>query len=322
MPPAVIGLAPVIADQAQSFVRSTVMSMLTTDEFDALWIQANREAHRGLVAVLTGNARAAIEISDQGDVSNSLGPIIDTARAKLTDRGFAFAEKIPTIDKQFVLFQSPELVRAQKATSALNEASAVLPWLTLLMAAAAVWAAPKGARRRTAAVVGVSVAVAMALLAVAISIGRSIYLGAVPADVLSPQAAAVLIDTFLLPLRTTLRAVFVLAVVISIADFLTGSSGSATAVRAAYRKAVDAVRAPNEGRAPYPIESAVAKFRTALRALVIATAVITLVFWRYPSGVVVVVIVLIAVAMLLVVELVARPALIECDVEVDDAPHG
>ena len=28
----------------------------------------------------------------------------------MTDRGFAFAEKIPSVDKQFVLFQSPDMV--------------------------------------------------------------------------------------------------------------------------------------------------------------------------------------------------------------------
>jgi hypothetical protein len=164
------------------------------------------------------------------------------------------------------------------------------------------------------ALVGVSLAVAMALLAVAISIGRSIYLGAVPPDALSPEAAAVLIDTLLLPLRTTLRAVFVLAVVIALVGYLTGTSGSAFAVRAAYGKAINTLRAPKGGRSPYAIESAVARSRIPLRVLIIAIAVMTLVFWKYPSGVVVVVTVLLAVAALLVVELVARPALVERDV--------
>ncbi|MGW6699143.1 hypothetical protein [Nocardia sp. NPDC055049] len=318
VPPAVVGLAPVIADQAESFVHRTVASFVASDQFEALWIQANEQAHQALVAVLTGQTRPGVDVSDQGVVSISLAPIIDRVRAALIDRGFAFADKVPTVDKSFVLFESPELVKAQRATSALDKASAVLPWLTLLAAVGAVWVAPNGARRRAVALVGVSIAIAMALLAVAIALGRSWYLGAVPADVLSAQAATVLIDTVLVPLRTALRAVFVLAVVIAVVGYLTGSSGSAAAVRGAGTRALDALR-PEHGRAPNPIESAVARFRIPLRVVIIVIAVTTLVFWPYPSGVVVVVTVLVAVAALLVVELVARPALVERDSPVTEA---
>lgn len=313
VPPAVVGLAPVIADQAESFVHRTVESFVSSDQFEALWIQANRQAHQALVGVLTGETRPAVQISDQGTVSISLAPIIDRVRAALIDRGFAFADKIPTIDDSFVLFESPELVKAQRVTSAMEKASGVLPWLALLVAAGAVWAAPRGARRRAISLVGVSIAVAMALLAMTITLGRSLYLGAVPAEALSSQAAAVLIDTMLVPLRTILRAVFALAVVIALVGYLTGSSRSAVAVRGACRKALDAMRVPKDGRAPYPIESAVAQFRIPLRVVIVAIAVTTLVFWPYPSGAVVVVTVFAALVALLVVELVARPALVERD---------
>lgn len=311
VPPAVVGLAPVIADQAQSFVHGTVASLLATDEFETLWTQANRQAHESLVAVLTGDTRESIQIDDQGTVSISLAPIIDEARSRLTDRGFAFADKIPTIDKSFVLFQSPQLVTAQNATSALDKASTVLPWLTLLAAACAVWAAPRRSRLRAVALVGVSIAAAMALLAVAISIGRSVYLGAVTAENLSPQVAETLIDTVLLPLRTTLRAVLAVAIVIAVVAYLSGPSTSAVAIRGAYRRGLSALRAPRGGRAPHPIEVAALRFRTPLRVLIVVIAVITLVFWKYPSGVVVVVTVLLAVVALFAVEVLARPALAE-----------
>ncbi len=45
VPPAVVGLAPVIADQAESFVHRTVESVVASDQFEALWIQANEQAH-------------------------------------------------------------------------------------------------------------------------------------------------------------------------------------------------------------------------------------------------------------------------------------
>ena len=296
VPRVVVGLAPLLAEEARSFVHDTVESLLSSDQFGALWIHANREAHEALVAMLTGKTSAAVAIDAEGTVSISLRPIIDTVRDKLIARGFAFAERIPEIDKSFVLIESPSLAKAQRAVSALDKLAAALPWLTLLAAAIAVGVTPRGSRLRSFSLVGVSLAVAMALLAVAISIGRSLYLGAVDADVLAPDSAAVLIDSLLQPMRTTLRAVFALGVVIALSGYLAGSSATANLLRRSYR------------REPSAAGSFAAKFRIPLRAAIIATAVATLVLWKYPSAVVVICIALVALAAIAAVELVARPA--------------
>ncbi|MDX5451695.1 MAG: hypothetical protein LPK27_02885, partial [Rhodococcus sp. (in: high G+C Gram-positive bacteria)] len=166
---AVEGLAPVIAGQARNFVYETVLSLVQTDQFEDLWIQANRAAHTGLVAVVTGEGGpSSVTVDESGTVSISLGTIIDNVKARLLDRGFSFAEKIPDIDKQFVLFQSPELIKAQRAVSALDTASDVLPWLTIAAAVAAVAVAPPGRRRRALAFVGAALLVGMLILAVAL----------------------------------------------------------------------------------------------------------------------------------------------------------
>ncbi len=165
--------------------------------------------------VMTGNyGPDSVEVDQSGTVSISLSTIIDRVKTALTDRGFAFADKIPSVDKEFVLFQSPELVKAQRAVSALDKVSAVLPWLGIACAAAAVAVAPTGRRLRTLSLVGLSIALGMLVLAIGILIGRAIYLDSVPTDILSPDAATAVIDTVLVPLRTSLRAVAVLGVVV------------------------------------------------------------------------------------------------------------
>ncbi|TSD45417.1 hypothetical protein FFI94_004065 [Rhodococcus sp. KBS0724] len=308
VPQVVVGLAPVIADQAKSFIHQTVGSVVSSDAFENLWVEANREAHQSLTAVLTGDTRAAVDISDKGEVSISLAPMIEKARSALVDRGFAFADRIPDIDKSFVIFESPKLVKAQRLVSALDKASAVLPWVILILAAGAIWCAPRGSRLRTLSLVGITVAVAMALLAVSLSIGRAVYLDDIPSDVLSQQAAGVIVDTLLLPLKTSLRAVFVLGVVVAIVGYLTGGSSSALAVRRGFSKAVDSVRSPSADREPRAIETVCAKYIVALRVLIVVIAVAVLVFWRYPSGVVVAVTVLVTVLALVALEVIARPA--------------
>jgi hypothetical protein len=310
VPPAVVGLAPVLTEQAKSFIDQTVRSLLRSEQFEELWVQANKQAHEALVKLLTGEARAAIVVDDSGTVSIALEPIVAKVRDRLKDRGFAFADNIPDIDKSFVIFRSPDLVKAQNAVSALDKASTILPWLTLLVAVAAVWAAPRGSRRRAVSLVGVSIALAMVVLAIGLSIGRSMYLDAVPADVLSRGSAEALIDAVLIPLRSMLRALAVVAVVVALLGYLSGSSRSAGAVRGAYSKTVDSLRGRGT-RAPHPVETFAARYRMPLRLSIIAVAIAVLVFWDYPSGLVVTATVLVAVLAMVVVELVARPAVVQ-----------
>jgi len=309
VPPAVTGLAPVLTQQARSFIDETVQRLLASDQFQTLWTAANRRAHENLVAVLTGDNARAVQIDDDGTVSIELKPVIDNVRAALVDRGFAFASNIPDINKSFVIFRSPDLVKAQNAVSALDKAASILPWVTLLVAAAAIWAAPSGSRRRAFSLVGVVIAIAMALLAISISIGRALYLDAVPPDVMSDDAAAVLLDTVVVPLRTSLRAVAVLGIAIALIGYLTGSSASAAAIRRGFGTMMNATRGNGSGRVPHRVEIYAAQFRLPLRIVIIAIAIIVLVFWDYPSGLVVMMTILIAVLALLAVELLARPAI-------------
>jgi hypothetical protein len=190
--------------QAEPLVHRGVKSVLASDAFSTLWTEANREAHRAVVALLTGKAYAGVHIGDEGTVSLSLEPIISEIKGHLVKGGFDFADEIPAVDRSFVLFQSPELVKAQGYVSLLDTTADVLPWLVLFVAVAAIWAAPRDSRRKAFSLVGAGMTIAMALLAVAISIGRSEYLDAMPADVLSPPAAAVLIDAVLDPLGARL----------------------------------------------------------------------------------------------------------------------
>ncbi|TQM32978.1 hypothetical protein [Nocardia bhagyanarayanae] len=306
---AVEGLAPVITQQARDFVHETVLSYVRSDEFEDLWLQANRAAHTRLVAVLTGHVGPeSVTVDENGTVSISLGTAIENVKARLLDRGFAFAEKIPAVDKQFVLFRSPELVRAQRAVDNLDKASAVLPWVTIAAALATIAAAPAGSRRRALAFVGLALAVGMLILALALIVARALYLERMPADVLSPDAATAIIGTALVPLRTALRGVAVLGLAIALGAYLAGDSASATAMRRRFGRGMDAVRHVRGSRPPNAVERWAFGARTALRWTIVGIAALLLVFWHYPTGLVVVWVVLGALLALLAVELLIRPA--------------
>ncbi|RZL76385.1 MAG: hypothetical protein EOP32_29265, partial [Rhodococcus sp. (in: high G+C Gram-positive bacteria)] len=146
------------------------------------------------------------------------------------------------------------------------------------------------------------------VLAIGILVGRAIYLDSVPPDILSPDAAAAVIDTVLVPLRTSLRAVAVLGLVIAIGAFLVGGSASATAVRRGYGQALDFARKSGAGRPPNEVERWANQLRVPLRCAIIGVAALLLMFWRYPTGLVVLWIVFIALLALAALELLIRPA--------------
>lgn len=321
VPQAVVGLAPVIAGQARTFVHNTATKLVTSDQFQTMWVQANREAHQELVSVATGANSGSVTINDKGEVSITLATIIDTVKSELVNRGFTFVEKLPNVNATFVIFQSADLVKAQRAVNLLDKASSVLPWLTLLVALLAIWSAPRGGRRRAVSLTGAAIAIGMGVLAIAISVGRAVYLSHVPVDVLPSDAASVLFDTVILPLRVALRAVFVLGLLIGIVGYLSGSSPSATAVRGGYGRLMDRLRTSPTDREPRAVEKIAATYRIPLRVVIVGVAVAVLVFWRYPSGVVVIVTTLLAVLALLAVELLARPALNRPEGLTDDDVH-
>ncbi|MEU2040402.1 hypothetical protein [Nocardia niwae] len=307
---AIEGLAPVITQQARGFVNDTVLSFVRSDQFEDLWLQANRAAHSTLVATVTGElGPESVTVDENGTVTLSLRTVIENVKARLLDRGFTFAEKVPAVDKQFVLFRSPELVRAQRAVDNLDKASAVLPWVTIAAAVAAIAAAPAGRRRRALVYVGLALAVGMLILAIALIVARALYLDRIPADVLSPDAATAIIDTVLVPLRTALRGVAVLGLAIALGAYLTGNSTSATALRREFGRGMDSVQHLRRSRPPNPIETWAFRARTALRWAIIGIAALLLVFWPYPTGLVVVWLVLGALLALLALELLIRPAL-------------
>ncbi|MFW0786521.1 hypothetical protein AAFP35_18655 [Gordonia sp. CPCC 206044] len=306
---ALVGLAPVIAGQAKSFVHNTVAEFVGSQQFKDLWSAANRQAHEAVVATVTGDTRhGAIKIDDNGTISIQLGPVIDQIKTRLGERGFGFADRIPSIDKQFVIFRSPELARAQGLVNALDKVATILPWLAILAAIGAVALAGHGRRLRTTTVVGVAVVVAMLLLALGILTGRFVYLNEMPPDVLSADAARSIFDTIVAPLRTALRAVAVLGLVIAAVGFFAGGSRSASFVRSGVGRGFGAVDARRADRPPKDFERWGWQVRVPVRVAIIVLAALLLMFWSYPTAMVVVWTVVVAALLLVVFEFVIQPA--------------
>lgn len=311
IPDRVVGLAPVLADQANGYITRFVTQFVQSAAFAQLWTQANRVAHANLQSVLTGGTGTALTANANGEVSVQLGPIIDQVKQRLTARGLSFASKIPQVDASFVVFESPQVVSAQRATRALDRSSTWLPLIVLALAVASVAAAPPGRRRRAVVVVSTATAVAMLALGVGIVVGRGVYLDAVPQATVPPAAAASIFDTVVAPLRGTVRLVLVIAVVVAVATYFSGHSAGAVATRAATMRGLSRItsgRAGDATREPSRQQLWVARHAVALTVGLVAAGALVLVFWRYPTGVVALWVALVVFLLVVAVWVDAAPA--------------
>lgn len=285
-PPAVVdrsqALAGPLSAAVTNVVHGVVDRVVTGDVFAAVWETANRRAHAAVVAMLTGGDGGAL--STQGDtVRLDLGPVVDEVTKRLADAGFEKAAAIPTPDRQITLFETEKLSEAQAAVRVLDVMGTWLPVLTVAVAALAVWTAP--AHRTMLLVTAAGTGVAMVVLLVGLAVVRRVYLDAVPASSVPPDAAAAIYDTFVRFLRDSTRTLIVVAVITALAAYLYGPGRTARAVRSlAGRSAAAAGRALERGGVRTgPTGRWLHAHRPLTTGAVLAAAVLTLLLWNHPT---------------------------------------
>lgn len=304
------GLAPAIAEQTKSLIHSAVSRFVASPQFQDLWIQVNRVAHQGLVNLATGNTGGTVGIDESGTVTISTKEIIARVKSILVEQGVDLASRIPEVNAQITLLQSPELVRATEAIRTLDRTAPILAWMTVLSAVGAIAVAPRGWRRRTTSRVGLALAVAMALLALGLAIGLDIFLGSIPSATVSPAAAQSLVDTLLTPLRTGVRFIFVVGLLIALAAFLSGHSRPAEVVRQGLARAGDYLVGKVGAGQARPWQHWLARYRRILEAAIIGIAVLVLILWQYPTAAVAIWTAVLAGLAILLIELLCRPAVV------------
>ncbi|MFJ9345282.1 hypothetical protein [Streptomyces sp. NPDC101237] len=289
----------------RDFVRDEARKAAASDAFKTVWTDANRRIHSSLDKALTGSGGGAVRLTDD-TVTLDLGPLVDQVKQRLVDAGLTPAEHIPAVHTDFTLVRSDRIARYRTYLRLLQLAGNWLPVLAVLLIAAGVLLC---VRRRRALVAGCAgVAVATGLLGVGLSVFRTLYLDRLPADV-SPAAAGAVYDALVHFLRTTVRMVVAVAVVVALGAWLTGPGRYAGLVRRLWSAGIGAVRttADRAGLRTGPVGPFVRRHHAWIGGLLVAVALVVWLLWSYPTGWVVVGITLCLLAALAVVEFLASP---------------
>lgn len=305
LPPGAAVLAGPIESGAKSVVNEAVGAVVSSDQFEEVWVEANQVAHESVVLVITGEGDETVQTAD-GRVVLQLGGLVEQAAGRLDEAlGTDLADAIPSdeIDAEFVLVESQELADVQDAVRWFDG----LSWFSLVIALLALAGTVVFAERRRlgARRLGIGVVVSMVVALLAYNGVRQGYLSALPEEVHSPDAAAAVFDILTRFVLRALRTLLVVGVVVLVGVWVTGPSTTAARVRAWGDELVGRAGTAGEGRDVGPVPSWVAGHERALLIGIAVAGALTLVWWTHPTGMVVLLVALGSLAAAGVVRVVA-----------------
>ncbi|TLQ47444.1 hypothetical protein [Streptomyces marianii] len=302
---ALIGrLGGALENAVRSFVQARTQDIVASETFQRIWTDANRRIHAAVDKALTGSGGGAIELTDNA-VKIDLAPVIEQVKQRLVDEGLTVAEKIPEIHTDFTVLQSEDVGRVKTGFRLLQLAGTWLPIVAVVLIAAGVLLSAH--RRKALVAAALGVAVATALLGAGLAVFRLIYLDSLPKGVSQPAAEAVF-DALVRFLRTTIRNIVMLGVVVALAAWLTGPGRYAGLARQLWTSGIAATRATanRAGLRTGPVGPWVRRYRTWITWVLVAAAVLAYVLWSYPTAWVVVGLALALLFALAIVEFLAQ----------------
>ncbi|WP_031072456.1 hypothetical protein [Streptomyces sp. NRRL WC-3742] len=298
-------LGQTLASGLSGFVRTEVQQLVDSDAFAALWRQVNLDAHAAIEKMLTGQGGGAVEIRNDTVVLD-LAPVIARVKTDLVDRGFAPASKIPEVHTSYTLVQSDAIPRVRTGVRLLDLAGFWVPVLAVACAVGGVLAAVR--RRRAAVTAALGMAAGALLLGAGLSVFRALYLDRLPAGV-DQAAAQAVYDALVRYLRSAVRVIVALGVVVALGAWITGGGRWARAVRRGWRETLGALRGLG-GRAGLrlgPVGGFVHRWKVVLSWAAVAGAALAFVLWSYPTVLVTLCLALVLVAVLALLELLDAP---------------
>ncbi|MFE7603148.1 hypothetical protein [Streptomyces sp. NPDC057494] len=288
----------------KSFVHERAQDIVASSAFETIWTDANRAIHTSLDRALTGSDEGAVKI-ETNTVTIDLAPVIDRVKQRLVDSGLDVAAKIPEIHTNFTVVKSDDIGKVKTGFALLQAMGVWLPVIAVLLVVGGVLLAVH--RRRTLVAAALGVAFAAIVLGVALTVFRTVYLNALPAEV-SPAAAGSVYDTLIRFLRTSVRVYATLGIILALAAWLSGPSRPAVLVRGLWHSGITATRATADhaGMRLGPVGPFVSRYRTWITWILVAGAVAAIVFWPYPTAWVIVGVVLLLLFVLAVVAFLAE----------------
>lgn len=247
-----------IAGQLREQVRATVVKIMDSDRFQAIWVEVNRRVHQRVLAVIEGTSTVVTASEDH--IQIDLLPLINQVLRELSDQlptlfgkqvslpdlssgaipenlrlrvEEAVGVSLPTNFAQFTVYDSGQLWQAQQAVAAAKRNLVLFTGGTILLLITAFAVSPR--RRRTAVQFGIWLVVASVAITALLRAVRGQILAEVPAGTYRDGVDAAMTTVFSL-LRTRGEQLIWIGAVIAALAWLVGPGRFPVWLRGAIRR--------------------------------------------------------------------------------------
>jgi hypothetical protein len=159
-------------------VAEAVQRAVSSETFATIWEETIRISHGQLVAALTGEETANVQVSD-GKVIVDVSGVLVEVETYLAELGYTvdLASRLSAAPAQVTIFESKDVDSIQSAVQLLDRAGFLLPLAALVALVAAIVVATN--RWRTVRRAGIALIIGMVLVAGMLIGGRTFYLRAI-----------------------------------------------------------------------------------------------------------------------------------------------
>ena len=306
------------AQGIRGLIDDAVDRVVTSEVFADVWETTLRETHSRAIAIIQGQEGTAITLGDDGTISIDLGVVVSKVKEYMIDNGFGFADAIPDIQKSIPLATADSFALIRTLYQVATAAGYWLPWIVLGLLVAGVALSIR--KPRAVVATGAGLAIAFLALLAGFSIGKQFFIGAVSPSVMPAGTATVVFDQVIELMNSTLVALTVLALLITLGAWLSGPWRPARALRRIGQDAENTLRGTAEryGLSTGAFGGFLDKAASALRVIIVLGAVAILFLTRPITIGGVLWTVFGVLLLLLLIEVLRRPAAVP-DAEVVDS---
>jgi hypothetical protein len=300
-------LAGPIEGTTRDQATDVAQQIIESEQFEQLWVEANREAHEQAVDIVHGDADV-VDLQD-GAVTIDLTVALEVLRDRLGvvgDRLFADIE-LPEDSAEIVVYRSDTLTAMQRLIKVVDRLAWVLPIVALVAFALAIVLAVR--RARVIMAIGVGVAVALIIELIVTRLARTEVLDLIRDEDVKTAAHTAWDDIVNTGFVAQTTLLVTIALLVSAAAFLFTATRRALAIREGavqtWRQRVwfrPTVRALRERVAP-----ALAPRRGLAQVLCLAMGLVVLLLWPSITWTVLLVVIGFVVGSLALVEVLGAP---------------
>lgn len=290
------------AEGLSNLLAQTVTRVVESDAFADTWTTTTRAAHRVLTAAATSDGDGVVVLTDDG-LGVQLGTIVDRVKQSLLDRGVGVAQLIPAVDRVVIVGSGETVVTMRTVYALATTLGWWLPIISIVLFVVGILIA----RRRSTAVLGTGIGfmVGGGALALAFAIGSPVIGQAAVQLGVSSAALGVVYDSLVASMQQTAAIVTLLGAVIAVLGWFAGRWSPAGRTRRAVGSVNASLRArlADHGFSAGRFGVWLARYRVAVRTVVVVLAVVWLFALRPLSAGDVFLVLLVALAVAWILEI-------------------